>query len=299
MAIQELEGKVIVVTGASSGFGKGAAQRFAGAGALLGLAARRSELLQNLADDIGAVPGQVIPVQTDVSKAEEVQRLMSSVLDEFGRVDIWINNAGAGAIGHFEEIPLEDHKQVIETDLLGTIYGSYCAMKHFVNQRSGILINVSSVVGVLPAPYYSSYVAAKHGVKGLSAALRVELKERALNSIRVCTIYPASTDTPFFEHASNYSGHEYKATPPVYEPEEVVDAIVNCASNPEDEIPVGVSTSAAMLAYRIAPGLMESIFGQKTHNKLMRESPPQSKDSGSLRQPADDVAGVKGSKSPL
>src|SRR5689334_678072 len=107
MVDRELNGKVVVVTGASSGFGKGAAQRFAAEGATVVLAARRAELLQEIAREGQAAGGRAVPVPTDVTESAEVERLVERALAEFGRIDVWVNNAGAGAIGRFEDIPLE------------------------------------------------------------------------------------------------------------------------------------------------------------------------------------------------
>ena len=140
MAHGDLKGKVVVITGASSGFGKGTALQLAGGGAYLVLAARRDSLLEELAQQCQAQGGQAIAVHTDVSKPEDMQQLAQTAVSTYGRIDVWINDAGGGAIGRFEEVPLEKHRQVIETDLLGTIYGSYVAMRQFHQQGSGILI---------------------------------------------------------------------------------------------------------------------------------------------------------------
>ncbi len=127
MQTENVNGKVVVITGASSGFGKGAAENFAQKGAFVVLAARRAELIEQLARQCGASGGQALAVPTDVGRSDEVKRLADKAVSHFGRIDVWVNNAGAGAVGRFEEIPLEDHERVIQTDLLGTLYGSYFA----------------------------------------------------------------------------------------------------------------------------------------------------------------------------
>src|SRR4030095_9128410 len=123
--LDHLKKKVVVLTGASSGFGKGAARSFAKAGARLVLAARRERLLNELADECNATGGYAVAIPTDVSKIRDVQALAQKTVNEFGRIDIWVNDAGVGAVGLFEQVPLADHIQVIETNLLGTVYGSY------------------------------------------------------------------------------------------------------------------------------------------------------------------------------
>src|SRR4051794_6879662 len=129
MAAQDIRGKVVVITGASSGFGKGTALKFAEEGASLVLAARRDEPLDELARECEAGGTRALAVPTDVSDREEVERLAESAIQEFGRIDVWVNNAGVGALGRFERIPLDIHEQVIRTDLLGTLYGSYFAYR--------------------------------------------------------------------------------------------------------------------------------------------------------------------------
>src|SRR4051812_17804792 len=140
MAKKSVSGKVIVITGASSGFGKGAALEFARGGAKLALAARRSDLLDGLAAECRAAGAEAIVCPTDVSRREDVERLAQQTLDAFGRIDVWLNDAGTGTLGPFERIPLEHHEQVIATNLLGTLYGSYFAYRQFLSQGGGILI---------------------------------------------------------------------------------------------------------------------------------------------------------------
>ncbi len=232
MAEKNLNGTVVVITGASSGFGKGSALAFAQAGASVVLAARRDGLLEELARECEASGGHALAVPTDVGVEGEMQYLAQSAVAQFGRIDVWVNNAGGGALGRFEDVPLADHVQVIQTDLVGTLYGSYFAMQQFKAQGRGTLINIASVIGKVPAPYFASYAAAKHGVVGLSGAIRQELEENKVKDIHVCIVEPTSFDTTFFEHAANYTGHKAVPIPPVYDPQEVIDTIVSLATHP-------------------------------------------------------------------
>src|SRR5262249_1121152 len=119
-----MQGKVVVITGASSGFGKGAALKFAEEGATTVLAARRGELLDGLARQWQTHGARALAVPTDVSRREDVERLAETAVKRCGRIDVWVNDAGVGALGPFDRVPLEVHEQVIGTDLLGTLYGS-------------------------------------------------------------------------------------------------------------------------------------------------------------------------------
>jgi len=257
------------------------------------LAARRDHLLEELAQECQSLGVQAVAVPTDVSKRDEVENLWQAAHTQFERIDVWVNNAGVGALGRFEEVPLADHVKVIETNLLGVVYGSYYAMRQFRAQGYGTLINIASVIGKVPSPYYASYAAAKHGVVGLSSVLRQELRENNIDSIHVCTVMPTSFDTPFFDHASNYTGHEVVPIPPVYEPEEVVEAIVRMSSSPEDEISVGTAAKLSIFAHQVAPGMAEKVMGRNAHKEMMEKAPLADDREGAVQEPVDEGTEVR------
>jgi len=285
MATRDLAQSVIVLTGASSGFGKGAALAFARAGAKVVLAARRDDLLDEVANECSAEGGDALACPTDVSKKEQVERLCVTALETFGRIDVWINNAGVGAIGRFERVPLEVHQQVIATNLYGTLYGSYFAYKQFVAQRSGVLINIASELGFGTAPYYTSYAAAKHGVVGLSGSLRQEVKQNGIEGVHICTIMPTAHDTPFFDHVANYTGHEVTPPQPLHDPQGVVDAIVRIARDPEDEEIVGADGVVKLLLANVMPGVSDKMGARPVHETQMEEPPPTTDSAGAVRAP--------------
>jgi short-subunit dehydrogenase len=294
MTIQDLRDKVVVITGASSGFGKGAALQFAGEGAKLVLAARRSDLLEELARQCKAAGGgEAIAVTTDVSSREDVERLAAKALDTFGRIDVWVNNAGVGAIGAFERIPLDVHEQVFGTNLLGTLYGSYAAYGQFLRQGHGVLINIASELGFGSVPYYSSYTAAKHGVIGLSDSLRQEVKQNGLKGIHICTIMPTAHDTPFFEHAANYSDHEIIPPKPLHDPQHVVDRIVRVARKPEDKEIVGADGVVKLVAANLMPAVSEKM-GAKQMHRTIENAPPAGDSAGAVLEPVPEGTEVSG-----
>ena len=286
--------KVVVITGASSGFGKGVAYEFARRGARVVLAARRESLLDDLAHELEQSGSSALAVQTDVSRPEEVERLARQAIQKFGKFDIWINDAGVGAVGRFEEIPLADHEQLIRTNLLGTIFGSHVAMRHFRTRGDGLLINIASALGKIPVPYYASYCASKFGVVGLSAALRLELAENRLDQIHVCTVLPMATETPFFEHSANYTGKATKPVPPVFEPQQVIDAIIDLVDHPRDETEIGAAGPISSLLHWLAPGTIEARLGHTMHQKQIENSPPAPTTSGNIHQPIETGTEVKG-----
>ena len=210
---------------------------------------------------------------TDVSRREDIERLAKRATDAFGRIDVWLNNAGVGAIGRFERIPLDVHEHVITTDLLGVLYGTYCADRQFLPQGSGVLINIASELGFGSVPYYSSYTAAKHGVTGLSDSLRQEAKQNGHDDIHICTIMPTAHDTPFFEHAANYSGHEIKPPKPVHDPQHVIERIVRVAANPRDKDIVGGDGVVKLIAANVMPAVAEKMGASQMHKTIEKEPP--------------------------
>ena len=146
---------------------------------------------------------------------------------------------------------------MIATDLLGTVYGSWFAYRRFLEQGHGTLINVASELGRHTVPYYASYAAAKHGVVGLGDSLRQEIAQRGIDGVHVCTVLPTAHDTPFFDHAANYTGHAVQAPAPLHDPANVVEAIVGLARDPKDEKIVGGDGVAKVWMKRIAPRIAD------------------------------------------
>src|SRR5690606_31216453 len=152
---------VVVIAGASSGFGRGAAQELAAHGAKVVVAARRKSMLEDLVADIEAGGGVAIAVEADVSASADVARLLVETLSHFGRVDVWVNNVGVGAIGYFWDIPIEDHARVVDVNLKGLIYGAHIALRQFRAQGYGTLINTGSIDSETPLALQNTYAATK------------------------------------------------------------------------------------------------------------------------------------------
>lgn len=286
-----LNGKLVVITGASSGIGRATAKAFACKGARLVLAARDEEALFEVLDECTDCGTDAVAVTTDVTSSEQMIELAARAA-EFGngRIDVWINNAGIGAVGTFEDTPLEAHEQVLQTDLLGYLRGAYVAMPYFKAQQSGTLINTLSIGSWVAQPYAAAYSASKFGLRGLTEALRGELTE--FTDIHVCDIYPAVMDTPGFRDGGNYTGHALKPPSPVYNPELVAQAMVACAIKPRATTTVGAAAYVARLAPFLVPGLT-SISGWLTR-KAINRSPASATSSGNLFSPPDGVRSIGG-----
>jgi short-subunit dehydrogenase len=290
---QLIAGRTFVVTGASSGFGRGVALKLAAHGGNVVLAARRTEVLEEVAAQARAAGGTPLVVVTDVGKPDDVERLAQAATARFGRIDVWINNAGVGAIGPFEAIPIADHERVVDVNFKGVIYGSHAALRRFRTQGHGTLVNIASVEGEIALPYHSTYAATKHAVVGLGAALHQELRLSKARRIKVSTVLPWAADTPYFQHTANYSG----GTPRMVAmdgPEKVVDAIVWTAIHPRKRVAVGWKAKGAVTAHQLFPGLTEHVAGNITHGVQIETAPPAPPTSGTLHEPMREGTGVEG-----
>lgn len=277
--------RVVVITGASSGIGKATALRFAKNGDTLVLAARRKKLLKELLADVKEGRAEAMAVETDVANSGSVKELSEATVSKFGRIDVWVNDAGVGAVGPFHEIPLADHERVLATNLRGTLYGSYEAIRQFREQEYGTLINISSVLGKVTQPFMSSYAASKHGVRALSGCIRQELWIDDLEDIHVCTVFPQSVDSPFFHHEANYSGYKVQPTPPIEKPEEVAEAIFSLSEDPQDEVHVGKMGRWMSAQQKIARGTTEKEMAWMIDHKHFDRNRREKPSSGSIHEP--------------
>ncbi len=245
--------------------------------------ARSEQTLAEVARECGP---NALAVPTDVSDPAAVSKLADEAVRRFGHFDCWINNAGVASIGRFDEVPLADHEQVIRTDLLGTVYGSYAALKHFRTRGGGVLVNVASVIGKIPAPFYASYAAAKFGVVGLSDTLRQELSHEGNKTIRVCTVMPMAHSTDFFEHAGNYTGKKAEPIPPTYDPKVTIDALVKLVLHPQDEVITGWQGNVFDVLHRLMPKAVEAMMTKNTADSQLKNADPEPITSGSVHTPS-------------
>lgn len=186
-----IENKVVVITGASSGLGEATARRLSGAGAKLVIGARRSDRLEALAAELGGAR-RAVAVTTDVTRVDEVKRLVDTAVETFGRVDVLINNAGIMPLSPLERSKIADWDRMIDVNIKGVLYGIAAALPHMQRQMSGHIINVSSVAGFKVIPTSSVYSATKTAVRVISEGLRQEVKPY---NIRTTVISPGATAT--------------------------------------------------------------------------------------------------------
>ena len=281
----------MVITGASSGIGRAAAELFAREGSSLVLAARGEADLGEVSEACARLGATALAVPTDVREETAVRALAAAAAERFGRLDVWVNNAGVMAYGRFGEIPGDVYRAVIETNLLGQMHGASAALPHFLAQRSGVLINMCSVWGRVTSPDVSVYVVSKFAVRAFSECLRQEL--RAMPEVDVATILPQAVDTPIFGRSANYSGRAVRPIPPLVDPEEVARGILLCAKSPKRE----VTYSRAGRILEIAQTLVPRAYGRLLPPSF--EAGNYGRDAavpgpGRVLEPVEAAHGIKG-----
>jgi NAD(P)-dependent dehydrogenase (short-subunit alcohol dehydrogenase family) len=291
--LSSLRDTVVVITGASGGIGRAAACAFARLGATTVLAARRASALEETLRECERLGGRGIVVPTDVGQSEQVDHLADIAAETYGRIDVWINNAAVSLFGRTEEIPREDYEQVLRTNMFGCVNGARAAIRQFREQGAGRLINVSSGVAHTAQPYTSAYVASKWAIRGLSDCLRMELADAP--DITVTTVSPASTDTPIFQQAGNYTGWPIKPMPPVYTPERVASAIVRAVRFPKHEIFVGGAGRAADFLVALLPSFVsERLVRRQVEKEHFAHGLPVDANSGNIHNPFPGIGSMRG-----
>ena len=196
--MSKLENKVVLITGASSGFGEDAAMLFAQEGCRVVLAARRMDRLQNLAERIQSTGGEAIAIPVDIVNSADVDNMVKTTLDLYGHIDILFNNAGIGRVEWFENHSLErDLDTLVHVNLISLMQVTRVVLPHMLARGEGHIINMISVAGLLATPLITSYAASKHGARGFTDALR---REVAPLGIKVSGIYPGPASTEFGQH---------------------------------------------------------------------------------------------------
>jgi NADP-dependent 3-hydroxy acid dehydrogenase YdfG len=257
-----LKDKVVLITGASSGFGEDAARLFAKEGASVVLAARRVDRMQAQVERIQAAGGEAMATPVDVANRADVANMVQSVVEIYGRVDILFNNAGFGRLDWLDKLqPGRDIDTQLDVNLLGVIELSRCVLPQMIKQRSGHIINMSSVAGWLAAPTYSVYAATKFGVRGFTDALR---REVAPYGIHVSGIYPGPAHTEFGQHTGNGPAQKnFKVPGWVYMSSEyVARRVVDVAKHPRRHLVIPWWFRPAIWADQTMPWLVDWIVAQ-------------------------------------
>lgn len=255
----DLGGKVVLITGASSGIGAACAERFARAGADVALLARSRPGLEVVAARVRREGARALVVPADVTDRRALAEAFAIVEERLGGPDVVVSNAAAMVFGRFEQIPPEDFDRTLEVTFTGAVNVIREALP-VLARRNGTIVVVGSINTKIPLATFSSYAAAKHALRGFLHSLRVELRA-AGEPVTVSLVNPGPIDTPLWEHLTAPTGRLPRRPPASYSPHEVAKAVVGCARHPRAEMTVGGMSRAIELAWLVARPLGERILG--------------------------------------
>jgi NADP-dependent 3-hydroxy acid dehydrogenase YdfG len=230
----KLDGKIVVITGASSGIGEATAETLAEEGATVVVAARREERLSELVERLNGDGGKALAVECDVTDEEQAHALIQRAKDEFGQVDILVNNAGVMQLSKIEKGLSDEWRTMFDVNVMGLLYTTDAAVQVMKEQGSGHLVNVSSVAGRKSGPLRGAYSGTKFAVNAISEALRQELIE---DNIRVTVVEPGAVETELPDHITDEEAREgiqsVYGLDDILQAEDIANAIAYCVSQPE------------------------------------------------------------------
>ena len=287
---KSLDQQVIVITGASSGIGLATAILAAERGATLMLLARSQEALKDIRRDLGKTGASVDIVCLDVADRAAVEAAAADCMQRHGRIDTWVNNAGASIYARLEEGTEEDHRRLFDTNFWGVVNGSLVALP-YLRKSGGALVNLGSELSEAVIPLQGMYCASKHAVKGFTDALRVEVEAIDDAGVTITLIQPTAVNTPYPQHARNYMEREPKLPEPQIDPFQVASAILEAATNGGRDVKVGTMATVDVAVAQLMPRLGD-VFAAMQARRQQQDRPPVDP-IGNLHRPTE-VARVHG-----
>ncbi|WP_374205049.1 SDR family oxidoreductase [Streptomyces sp. TRM72054] len=277
------------MTGATAGVGRATAVAFAARGDRVALLARGREGLAAAADEVQRAGGEALVVPVDMADAKAVDNAAEQVVDAFGRIDVWVNNAFAGLFAPFTEITPDEYRRVTEVTYLGYVFGTRAALRHMLPRDRGTIVQVGSALAYRGIPLQSAYCGAKHAIQGFNESLRCELLHQG-SGVRTTMVQLPALNTPQFDWVLNRMPGRARPVPPVYQPEVAARAIVHAAGHGRRrEYWVGGSTVGTLIANAVAPGLLERYLARTGFDA--QQDPGEHGGVGNLWSPADGPRG--------
>lgn len=264
--------EVAVITGATAGVGRAVVREFAKRKAWIGLIARDKDRLEATRREVEKAGGRALALSVDVADATAVEKAAAQVKDEFGKIDVWINNAMATIFAPVTDITPEEYKRATEVTYLGCVYGTMNALKHMLPVNKGTVVQVGSALAYRSIPYQSAYCGAKHGIIGFTDSLRSELIHLR-SDVHLCVVDLPAVNTPQFSWCRTRLPRHPQPVPPIYEPEVPGRAIYWAAHHKRREVYVGAPTMKAIYGQEVAPGYADRYLGETGYNSQQTGQP--------------------------
>jgi len=284
---------IVVVTGAGAGVGRAAAEEFARRGYDVALLSRDKDRLERAAADLRHYGVRALPVPTDVADAVAVEAAASRTESELGPIDIWVNVAMATVFAPVSDLTPAEVERGTQVTYLGQVHGTMSALKRMRTRNRGTIVNVGSALSYRSVPLQSVYCGAKFAVRGFTDSLRSEIFHDKLD-VHLTMVHLPAVNTPQFSWSLNKMGQRAQPVPPIFQPEVPARAIYFAATHRRREVWVGFPTVKAILANRIAPGLIDRYLAKVGYSSQLTSEPNGPDAPANLFEPVPGDYGAHG-----
>ena len=285
--------EIAVITGASAGIGRATAREFARRGCSVALIARGADGLEATAAEVEQLGGRPLVIAADVADADQVERAADRVAEEFGRIDIWVNNAFAGIFSRFMDITAEEFRRVVDVTFFGQVHGTRAALRHMIPRDSGAIVLVGSALAFRGIPLQSAYCAAKHAVQGFQDSLRSELL--AMDSkVRLSMVQLPGVNTPQFDWVRAHVEGRPRPVGTVYQPEVAALAIWKAAHSARKQWIVGAPAYQAIVGDKLISPLLDRYLARTAIDSQQDDRPVAPDREDNLFEPVAGDHGAHG-----
>jgi NAD(P)-dependent dehydrogenase (short-subunit alcohol dehydrogenase family) len=285
--------EVVVITGASAGVGRATARKFARHGARIALLARGTDGLEAARREVKELGGTAVVIPVDVANAEEVEAAAARIEIDLGHIDVWINNAMTSVFSPVKQMTPEEFRRVTEVTYLGCVYGTLAALKRMLPRDQGTIVQVGSALAYRGIPLQAAYCAAKHAIQGFCDSLRCELIHDK-SAVRLTMLQMPALNTPQFGWVKSRLPHKAQPVPPIFQPEVAAEAIYFAAHNPRREFYVGLPSVKAIVANKVAPGLLDHFLARTGYKSQQYDGNEDPNRPNNLWQPVPGDHGAHG-----
>jgi NAD(P)-dependent dehydrogenase (short-subunit alcohol dehydrogenase family) len=290
---RDMQGKVVVVTGASAGVGRATVRAFAARGAKVGLIARGRDGLQAAQREVESYGSEALLLPLDVADATAVDQAAEQVEQTLGPIDVWVNDAMVSVFAPIMNTTPEEFRRVTEVTYLGFVHGTLAALKRMKPRDRGVIVQVGSALAYRSIPLQAAYCAAKHAVHGFTESLRTELIHDRSN-VHVTAVHLPAVNTPQFSWSRAKLPRQPQPVPPIFQPEVAADAIVFAAQHRRREIWLGWPVVKAILGEDIVPGYADKYLAENGYDSQQTDQPIESDRRDNLYAPVPGDHGAHG-----
>jgi NAD(P)-dependent dehydrogenase (short-subunit alcohol dehydrogenase family) len=263
---------VVVITGASAGVGRAAARAFGARGDRVALIARGEAGLRAAAEEVRAAGGQALVLPCDVSDADAVEAAAAQVEEQFGPIDVWVNNAMTAVLAEVADTPAEEFRRVTEVTYLGSVHGAQAALRRMLPRDRGAIVQVGSALAFRGIPLQATYCGAKHAIEGFCESLRTELMHRK-SGVRLAVVHLPGMNTTQFSWVRARTARHPQPVPPIYQPEVAADVIVWAAHHRRKRIWVGYPTVQTIVGNRLAAWVADRYLARTGFDSQQTDQP--------------------------